>query len=244
MDDPYNQNYILIDRLFDHSPQKVILSGSNLNIPEIIAVARKNPIVEFTKDKKILNRIRECYLNMIKDIKKGVPAVKLRDLEIYRQMLNKQLTPCVNQYGGIGASGDLAHNCRILNAARQMDNVYIKDQNGQISSAKDAFGKAGIRKLKLDPKAGLGLVNGDNFSTALASILAIDTLQVLVLATAIGAMTIEVLRGSNRTFHPLLSQVRPHQGQKEVASVYRYLLSGSKLIFNEMREHKKRKAGI
>ena len=311
MDDPYNQNYILIDRLFDHSPQKVILSGSNLNIPEIIAVARKNPIVEFTKDKKILNRIRECYLNMIKDIKKGVPiygcntgfgarashivntgsptrrlalakrisegithidvsvgphfesevvraailirinmlmkgvsAVKLRDLEIYRQMLNKQLTPCVNQYGGIGASGDLAHNCRILNAARQMDNVYIKDQNGQISSAKDAFGKAGIRKLKLDPKAGLGLVNGDNFSTALASILAIDTLQVLVLATAIGAMTIEVLRGSNRTFHPLLSQVRPHQGQKEVAYVYRYLLSGSKLIFNEMREHKKRKAGI
>lgn len=187
---------------------------------------------------------RAAILIRLNMLMHGVSAVKIEDLEIYRQMLNNDIIPIVNQYGGIGASGDLAHNCRVLSAARQLKGTLVWDQNGEIKEANVALKKAGIPALNLDPKAGLGLVNGDNFSTALAGLLAYDTLQCLIISTVLGSLVIEVLKGTDRSFHPLLAEVRPHEGQKEVASLYRFLLKGSKLAYQEMTGHKIRPKGI
>lgn len=174
----------------------------------------------------------------------GVSGVKIEDLELYRLMLEKGITPIVNQYGGIGASGDLAHNCRVLSAARQLPGTLVKTRDGKIGEAHALLSQAGIPALVLDPKAGLGFVNGDNFSTALATLLAADTINALLLAFAVGAQMIEVLLGTDRSFHPLLAEVRPHRGQKEVSAIFRALLSGSKLAFQEMDGHTVRGPGI
>jgi phenylalanine ammonia-lyase len=68
-------------------------------------------------------------------------------------------------------------------------------------------------------------------------------IQYLLLATVAGALTIEVLKGTNRSFHPLLAHVRPHPGQKEAATMYRYLLTGSKLARQELNGHQVRERG-
>jgi phenylalanine ammonia-lyase len=188
--------------------------------------------------------IRAAMLVRINMLLKGVSAVKLEDLEIYRDMLNADIVPVVNQYGGIGASGDLAHNCRVLSAARWLPESKVWDKNGNMVDAKKTLQKAGISQLVLEPKAGLGLVNGDNFSTALATLLYVDTLQAMAIHTVTGAMMIEVLKGSDRSFHPLLSEMRPHKGQKEVSTLYRFLLKGSKLAYQEMSGHVRREPGI
>ena len=306
-----SQSILEIDAEFDELPKKVVLTGSSLTLPQIVAVARYNAEVEFTDNPEILNRIKIAHNKMLEQVKEGIPiygcntgygarasrvvtngtaekriqmarevsegiahidvsvgpvfekdiiraamlirinmlmqgvsAVKIEDLEIYRRMLNSRITPVVNQYGGIGASGDLAHNCRVLSAARQLKGTLVWDDKGNMREAKDVLKEAGIPALILDPKAGLGLVNGDNFSTALASLLAYDTLQALILSSVLGAMVIEVLKGTDRSFHPLLAGVRPHQGQREVADIYRYLLKGSKLAYQEMTGHKRRPKGI
>jgi histidine ammonia-lyase len=165
----------------------------------------------------------------------GVSGVKLDTLEIYRQMLNKNITPVVNQYGGIGASGDLAHNSRVVSTARRLPGTRVWDTDGTIRDAAAVLASNGIPELHLDPKAGLGLVNGDNFSTAVATLLAVDTLELLLISCVVSAMVIEVLKGTDRSFHPLLSDVRPHEGQKEVSSIMRYLLNGSNLAYQEMK---------
>lgn len=188
--------------------------------------------------------VRAAMLIRINMLMRGVSAVKVEDLEIYKAMLNNGVTPIVGQYGGIGASGDLAHNCRVLSAARQLPGVKVMDRNGAIDEASVVLRRENIPQLNLEPKAGLGLVNGDNFSTGLATLLAVDTLQILLISNVLGAMMIEVLRGTDRSFHPLLSDVRPHPGQKEVASLYRYLLKGSKLSYQEMLGHQRRPPGI
>lgn len=305
-----SKSLVEIDREFSSLPKEILLAGNTLTIPEIIAVARKSSLVNFTTDPNIIKRIETCYQKMMQDIKRGIPiygtntgygaqasrvlingsaaerlrlakkvsegithidisvgplfekdivraamlirvnmlmrgisAVKLIDLEIYRDMLNRKVTPLVNQYGGIGASGDLAHNCRVLNAARQMKDIKVWDRKGKVREAKDVLQEEKIKQLRLDPKAGLGLVNGDNFSTALACLLAVDTVEALLIANVVGAMVIEVLRGTNRSFHPMLGQMRPHLGQIEVAKLYRYLLNESKLVYKEMKGHVVRKWG-
>lgn len=305
------EDLITIDRYINNLPKNVILSGTNLAIPEIVAVARKNATVNLTKDSTILKRIKECYERMMRDIRSGIPvygcntgfgaqashilingtpekrikqakkisesiamidvgtgpvfekeitraamlirvnmlmkgvsAIKLEDLKLYIKVINAQITPIVNQYGGLGASGDLAHNARVLNALRQADGLYVWDRKGNKKSAKEALTEENIPALLLDPKAGLGHVNGDNFSSALATLLAYETLQLLLLSSISSAMMIEVLRGTNRSFHPMLSEIRPHPGQKEIAALYRFLLEGSKLAFQEMKGHKVRPNGI
>lgn len=188
--------------------------------------------------------VRAAMLIRINMLMKGASAVKIQDLDIYRQMLNHKITPLVNQYGGIGASGDLAHNCRVLSAARQLAHVKAYDARGKVREAREALREAKIPALRLDPKAGLGLVNGDNFSTGLAALLGLDTLQALLINVVVSALMIEVLKGTNRSFHPLLSALRPHPGQQEVAALFGYLLNSSKLAYQEMVGHKRRPEGI
>ena len=187
---------------------------------------------------------RAAMLIRINMLMQGVSAVKLDDLSIYQEMLNKQITPIVNMYGGVGASGDLAHNSRVLSAARHLPGVSVWNAQGEVLSADTALNNAKIKQLILDPKGGLGLVNGDNFSTSVASLLAYDTMQALLMAHVLGAMTVEVLKGTNRSFHPMLGEVRPHPGQQEVASLYRYLLEGSQLAYQEMKGHVRREKGV
>ncbi len=188
--------------------------------------------------------VRGAMLIRINMLLNGVSAVKIDDLNIFRQMLNKQVTPVINMYGGIGASGDLAHNARVLNAARRVKGTLASNAKGQVLEAQKAMVEAGIKQLSLDPKAGLGLVNGDNFSTSVATFLATDTMRALLFMHVLAAMVIEVLRGTDRSFHPLLAHVRPHEGQRETADMMRDLLEGSKLAYQEMRGHKKRPAGV
>jgi histidine ammonia-lyase len=300
-----------MDREFARRPLAVALSGKDLGVPEILAVARHNAVVHLTKEPDVLTRITACYDRMMQDVEVGIPvygcntgygaqaaqvlatgspsarlwfartvsesightdvavgpvfpkdviraamlirvnmllggvsAVKIADLELYGHLLNCQITPLVNQYGGLGASGDLAHNGRIVSALRQLPGVKVWDKVGRVREAREVLTEQQLPPLQLDPKAGLGLCNGDNFSTGLAILLAADTLEGLLIAIVLGALTIEVLRGSNRSFHPQLDVLRPHAGQREVARVCRYLLEGSQLAYQEMKGHQGRAAGI
>lgn len=174
----------------------------------------------------------------------GVSGIRISTLESYLALLNNNLIPIVHQYGGIGASGDLAHNQRVVSALRGISGVYLRDKQGVKREAQEALAEAGISSLKLDPKEGLALVNGDNFSTAMAVDVFIRIVKLYLISTVVGAITVEVLRGTNRVFHPLLSQVRMHPGQAEVSSLYRYLLEGSQLAYQELQGPVPREQGM
>jgi histidine ammonia-lyase len=187
--------------------------------------------------------VRAGMLLRINMLLGGASGVKLGDLDLLRRLLNLGLTPYVQQYGGLGASGDLAHNARVVSVLRQLDGARVWNAEGRLSDAREALRAVGLEPLELDPKAGLGLCNGDNFSTGLAILLAADTLRILLLAIVTSALTVEALRGSDRSVHPLLDAVRPHDGQREAAGLVRHLLAGSRLAYQEMTGHQVRPPG-
>jgi histidine ammonia-lyase len=306
-----HRSLVQIQRGLGRIPAEVCLTGRDLTVTELLAVARHDAPTYFTTAPQVLGRISACHDRMMQNVRQGVPVygcntgygaqatqaltggspqerlrqgcaisesisaidvavgpafprdvvraamltrvnmlmqgvsgVKLADLELYRQLLNRGITPVVNQYGGLGASGDLAHNSRVVSVLRQLDGAMVWDREGRELGAGEVLAEEGLRPLELDPKAGLGLCNGDNYSTALAILLATDTLESLLTAAVLGAMTVEVLRGTDRSFHPQLDALRPHEGQREIARLYRHLLDGSRLAHQEMRGHGPREAGI
>jgi phenylalanine ammonia-lyase len=224
---------------------RVVVPGSNSSrfwvarsISEAIAAIDVSVGPPFSTDV-----VRAGILLRINMLMGGVSAVKLADLDLLRQLLNLGLTPYVQQFGGLGASGDLAHNARVLSVLRQLSSARVYDREGRLRDAREALTEAGLAPLELDPKAGLGLCNGDNFSTALALLVTVDTLRLLLSAVAASALTIEALRGTNRSFHPLLETVRPHDGQREAAGLFRHLLADSRLAYQEMAGHRRRPIG-
>jgi phenylalanine ammonia-lyase len=187
--------------------------------------------------------VRAGMLLRINMLLSGASGIKLGDLDLLRRLLNLQLTPYVQQYGGLGASGDLAHNARVVSVLRQLDGAQVWNPDGRLMDAREALRAVGLEPLELDPKAGLGLCNGDNFSTGLAILLAADAVRILLLAIVTSALTVEALRGSDRSVHPLLEAVRPHDGQREAAGLVRHLLDGSRLAYQEMTGHQVRPPG-
>jgi histidine ammonia-lyase len=188
--------------------------------------------------------VRAGMLIRIQMLLGGISGVKLADLELFGELLNTTWTPQVNQYGGVGASGDLAHNARVLSVMRNLPGAMVVSRDGEIREASHLFPELGLRALELDPKAGLAFCNGDNFSTGIGILLAVDTLRLLLLVVASSAMTVEVLLGSDRSFHPMLGAVRPHPGQIEVAFLMRELLAGSQLATQELLGFIPRPQGI
>jgi len=187
--------------------------------------------------------VRAAMMIRINMLMQGVSGVRLHTLKQYLRLLNSGIVPVVNTFGGIGASGDLTHNQRIVNVLRGLPGAKVINERGKLEESRSALSRIGIAPLSLGPKEGLALVNGDNFSTAFASIVAKKLIEYLLISQISAALTIEVLEGSDRAFHPMLARVRPHPGQEESATNYRYLLRGSKLAHQELKGHQIRDNG-
>lgn len=174
----------------------------------------------------------------------GVSGVRLDPVDKLVELLNADITPKVQEHGGIGASGDLIHNQRVVSVLRGLPGAPAIGPDGAVEESAVLLARHGLEPLQLAPKEGLALVNGDNFSTAMAAYAADKVTQYFLISIALGAMTIEVLKGTDRPFHPLLSHVRGHAGQREIADLYRYLLQDSKLAYQELQGHILRDPGV
>jgi len=70
-----------------------------------------------------------------------------------------------------------------------------------------------------------------------------DARQLLALSMGAHALAIQGLMGSNQSFHPFIHDHKPHAGQKWSAAQMLALLSGSKLIRDELQGRRERSSG-
>jgi phenylalanine ammonia-lyase len=73
--------------------------------------------------------------------------------------------------------------------------------------------RATLEPVTLKAKEGLAMTNGTTVSAAAAALAIHDVHGLAVMAQVLTAMTVEALTGTKESFHPFLSEVRPHPGQ-------------------------------
>lgn len=162
----------------------------------------------------------------INSLSQGFSGIRLTVIELLIDMFNLGIYPCIPAKGSVGASGDLAPLAHMSCALIGESKVRF---NGVVRETAEVLFEQGLQPVILGPKEGLALLNGTNVSTALA-------LKGLFLAennffTALlsGTMSVDAAMGSSEPFDHRIHQVRGHQGQIDVAKVYRELLSGSEI---------------
>ncbi len=155
---------------------------------------------------------------------RGASGVRWEVCNQLEMMLARGVIPVIPHQGSVGASGDLAP---LAHMAAVMIGAGEAAFQGQIMSGLEALTRAGMEPIVLGPKEGLALINGTQFSTALALAGLFEAERAVANSIVIASLSTDAIMGSTA---PLLAEIhalRGHAGQIEVAAQMRAMMDGS-----------------
>lgn len=156
----------------------------------------------------------------------GASGVRAETIAFLETMLAHDIIPVVPAQGSVGASGDLAPLAHMTAAMLGVGDVLTK--KGRLPAV-EGLALAGLKPFSLGPKEGLALLNGTQFSTAVALAALFEAEVVFQTALVVGALTTDAALGSDTPFDPRIHRLRKHRGQIEAADALRNLMAGSAL---------------
>jgi histidine ammonia-lyase len=154
----------------------------------------------------------------------GVSGVRPATLTMLEALLAHGLTPTIPSQGSVGASGDLAPLAHLAAAMIGVGEIFVA---GTCVPAATALANAGLAPLQFGPKEGLALLNGTQFSTAVALAALIEAENLFRSALVTGALSTDAAKGSDTPFDPRIHLLRRHRGQIETADALCALMAGS-----------------
>jgi histidine ammonia-lyase len=150
----------------------------------------------------------------------------------YVEMLNKGVTPVVDQKGSVGASGDLAPMAQAALLLMGEGEAFYK---GERLAGHEAMQRAGIEIPGLQARDGLAAINGSNVLTAMSALQIYDMERWLQQAEIAASMSIEALLGNLKPYNAKLHELRGFNGAVVSAQNIRKMIEGSDLTTGKMK---------
>ncbi len=172
--------------------------------------------------------VRGAMASRLATFCRGYSAVRPCLAELLAAMLDARVTPVVPSIGSVGASGDpvlLAHVALVL-----VGEGEATVAGGAPLAGAAALGDAGLTPLALQPREGLAMVNGLDFSLAAATLQLVRARRLLAWADAAAALSLEALNASLGPFEPRVQRLRGAGRHRDVAAAARAQCDGSTLV--------------
>jgi len=163
----------------------------------------------------------------------GRSGVRPEIVESLLRLLERDVTPVVPLQGSVGASGDLAPLAHLALVLIGEGEAWLGDSaqgEARRMPASLALRGAGLQPLSLEAKEGLALINGTQFSTAIAALACADARALWEAGVAAAALSTEVLMGSFTPAREDVQSLRPYPGALETARRLRAYAEGSALV--------------
>ncbi|MDI9391097.1 MAG: histidine ammonia-lyase [Synergistota bacterium] len=172
--------------------------------------------------------IRAAMLLRINTLTRGYSGIRLKTLDQMVAYLNEGIHPVIPSQGSVGSSGDLCPLSHLAITLLGLGEVFYR---GRRVPTLRALKEAGLKPLDgLGPKEGLALNNGTAMTTAVSALSLYDALELAKAVDIAAAVSLEALHGVPDAFDPRIHELRPHMGQKLVASNIRRLIEGSEIV--------------
>jgi histidine ammonia-lyase len=168
--------------------------------------------------------VRAIMATMIKSLLQGASAVSPGLIETMVAMLNQGVTPWSPGKGSVGYLIATAHIGLVIFGHGQAWH------NGELLEGGEAMRRAGIHVKDPGPREGHALLSGTYEITGIGALALHRTEQLVAIADAAGAMSLEALKGNTRGYDERLQRLRPHPGQIETAQRLRGLLKDSEIL--------------
>jgi len=148
-------------------------------------------------------------------------------VELLAAMINHDITPCIYEHGGVGASGDLVQLAHVgLNLIGEGKVWY----EGDWQTTASVFLKAGLKPLEIRIREGLSVINGTSAMTGIGLVNILYAKKLMAWSVMLSCMTNEIVEAYDDHYSKELNIVKHHYGQNYVAAMMRGVLKGSKMI--------------
>lgn len=147
--------------------------------------------------------VRALIFLRANELARGYSGVRPELIEALLKIARSRHLPKVPSQGSVGASGDLAP---LAHVALEV-----------------------IRRLDLEPKEGISLINGTQAMQAVGGLALAGAFRVFEAALKASAASLEALKGTPVPFDERLQKLKPHEGQVLAARRLRALMSGSEI---------------
>lgn len=165
-----------------------------------------------------LNSMMQAYSGVHTDV-----------VELLRELINQNITPCIFEHGGVGASGDLvqlAHLGLVLIGEGEV--IY----EGEILPTAVVYERLNIKPLAIHVREGLAIINGTSAMTGIGMVNIIQAQKLLGWSAMLSSLTNEIVEAYDDHYSHELNIVKHHIGQNKIAFMMRSILDGSKMIRN------------
>jgi len=172
--------------------------------------------------------VRAMMVSRLTTLCSSASGVRVETAQAYAALLNAHITPVVYDYGSLGCSGDLAPLAHVAMVLMGEGEAYLAD--GQRVSGAAALAQADLTPVELAEKEGLALLNGTDGMLGQLILALADGAQLLATADLSASLSIQALRGTDKTLAEELQRLRPHPGQATSAANLRRLLANSPIV--------------
>jgi histidine ammonia-lyase len=171
--------------------------------------------------------VKAVMVARLNSLMQAYSGVHTEVVELLAALINKDVTPCIYEHGGVGASGDLvqlAHLGLVLIGEGEV--IY----EGAVHPTMDIFEKLKIKPLSIHIREGLAILNGTSAMTGIGMVNIIQAQKLLEWSVILSAMINEVVEAFDDHYSYELNIVKHHKGQNKIAAQLRDILKDSKMI--------------
>lgn len=148
-------------------------------------------------------------------------------IKLLADMINHNISPCIYEHGGVGASGDLVQLAHLGLVLIGEGDVWFEDK---VYPAGEVFERLGIKPLQIHIREGLAILNGTSAMTGIGLVNVFQAKKLLEWSVLFSAMINEIVEAYDDHYSQELNIVKHHAGQNKVAAMMRGILADSQMI--------------
>ena len=172
---------------------------------------------------------RALMITRLSSLMKAYSGIHTNLVELLKDLINKDINPCIYEHGGVGASGDLVQLAHLgLFLIGEGESLY----EDKVYSTKEIFERFNIKPLTIHGREGLAIMNGTSAMTGIGMINLIQAQKLFRWSVLLSSMMNEVVEAYDDHYSYELNIVKLHHGQNKVAEMMRAVLKDSKMIRN------------
>ena len=171
--------------------------------------------------------VKALMLARLNSLMQAYSGVHPETVELLTALINNDITPCIYEHGGVGASGDLVQLAHLGLVLIGEGEVIYKNE---VRPTQEIFNLLGIKPLTIHIREGLAILNGTSAMTGIGMLNIIQAQKLLEWSVLLSAMINEVVEAFDDHYSYELNIVKHHKGQNKIAAQLRDILKDSKMI--------------
>ncbi len=173
--------------------------------------------------------VKALMIARLNSLMQAYSGVHTEVVELLKDLINKNIIPCIYEHGGVGASGDLVQLAHLgLTMIGEGEVIFEETIHPTI----EIFNRFNIKPLSIHIREGLAILNGTSAMTGIGIVNIIQAKKLLEWSIILSAMMNEVVEAFDDHYSYELNIVKHHKGQNRIAALMREILKESKMIRN------------